>query len=881
MNRTPTKHTPPPRPPGTERLDPAAVRTGEPFTVLHGPGVGDVFVDSTAQVCSMEQALWRMLRAAGFERIVFSTLHNPVYFRDRASRDLSRRPAGRTTETPGRRGPRTMRHTSLKGPLGANQLLGAAPRSATDPAPDRNRNLDRVPDVDLDRGAGAARASGIADPLGVMTLAAHLRDAKHRTAVVFPHADELLVHNRAGRQLAGAMAEWASDTVEGNQWILVFRRLSLNRVAEFLAGLRSYPQLEAFVNERLDEPGRGGILRVGLPEAAELERLVHSVRLRKGLRLEWQDLDRVVRAMTGRPETARVWSERLDQLRAEQTPLNHHSVRKWVGGAVSDERTPWERLAAMPGTEALVRRFENIRAEMAATEELRARGLAAGGEPPAGHLVFTGNPGTGKTTVARLVGEMYRDLAVLSRGHCVEAKVSDLIAGYVGQTAIQTDAVVDRALDGVLFIDEAYALSDQSDGFGDEAIQTLLKRMEDDRGRLVVIVAGYPDKMKEFLEANVGFQSRFPHVVEFPDYDPDTLNKILLNRLAEHGLRPADETAQALRQIVEGMYGSRDEGFGNAREMRTLADALRTPWAVRVGRDVEQPVIVDDIPTRYREHLPRPVPELAELFAELDRYVGLGPVRGELEGLANRLRMRQERGKEAFAPPHLLFTGPPGTGKTTVARLVGKLFRGLGLLRKGHVVEVTRTDLVAEYVGQTARRVREEVERALDGVLFIDEAYSLVRDTGGQGGFGAEAVDTLLREMEHHRGRLVVIAAGYPEEMEELLTFNSGLPSRFTATVPFPGYALDDLVEILRRRAAEAGCTLGPGTAERAGLWLGETRKARPTSFGNAREVRKLLDLMEDRKATRWNRGEKDFAYLPEDVPDPPAGQGWTSAGRG
>ncbi|WP_327432465.1 AAA family ATPase [Streptomyces sp. NBC_01236] len=862
MNRSLTKQSRPPRPPGTERLDPAAVRTGEPFTVLYGPGVGDVFVDSTAQVCPMEQALWRVLRAAGFERIVFSTLHNPVYFRDRASRDLSRRPARRTAETAGRRGPRTMRHASLQGPLGGTRLLDAAPRSAAEPAPDPAR------------GAGAAPASGISDPFGVMTLTAHLRDPEHRTAVVFPHADAFLLHNRAPRQLAGAMAEWAADTVAGNQWILVFRNPSLDGVSELLAGLGHYPQLETFVHERRDEPARGGTFRVELPQAAELERLVHSVRLRKGLRVEWLDLDRVVRAMAGQPETVRVWRERLEQLPADGASLSHHSVRRWVGRAVSDERTPWERLAAMPGMEDLLSRFEAIRNETEAAEELRARGLATVDEPPARHLVFTGNPGTGKTTVARLVGEMYRDLGVLSRGHCVEVKAGDLVAGYVGQTAIQTNAVVDRALDGVLFIDEAYALSDQSDGFGQEAIQTLLTRMENDRGRLVVVAAGYPEKMKEFVEANVGLRSRFPTTVEFPDYDPDTLHTILLGRLEKHGLRPGEEAAQALRQIVEGMHRSRDEGFGNAREMRTLADALRTPWAVRVRRDVEQPVIVDDIPEEYRDHLPRPVPELAELLAGLDRYIGLGPVRRELEGLANRLKMRHERGTETFAPPHLLFTGPPGTGKTTVARLIGDLFRGLGLLRKGHVVEVTRTDLVAAYVGQTAPRVREAVERALDGVLFIDEAYSLVRDTGGHGGFGAEAVDTLLREMEHWRGRLVVIAAGYSEDMERLLDFNPGLRSRFTTEVPFPGYTLDDLVEILRRKAAEAGYTLGPGTAERARLWLEATRRARGASFGNAREVRRLLDLMEGRKAARWNQGDKGAEYLPEDVPDPPAGQG-------
>ncbi|MEU2671450.1 AAA family ATPase [Streptomyces sp. NPDC007164] len=845
------------RPPGTERLAPQAVRTGEPFTVFYGPGVGDVFVDSTGQVRSMEQALWHMLRSEGFDRIVFSTLHDPVYFRDKESWERSRRPARRTSGPDGRAGPGGMRHAGLRGPLGGAQLLAAAPAAGPEPS--------------SASGVGAARASGIADPFGVMTLTGYLRSTEHRTAVVFPYADEFLLHNQAPRQLAGALAEWAAEGVEGNQWILVFNRSSLSQVAAFLQGLGRCPQLETFVAERRDEPARGGTHRIGLPRGPELERLVHSVRLRKGLPVEWRDLDRVVRAMAGQPETARVWRERLEQLLAAGDALDVESVRPWLGGNVADERSPWERLAAMPGTRELVRRFEDLRAELATSEELRARGRSQDGEPPSRHLVFTGNPGTGKTTVARLVGEMYRDVGVLDRGHCVEAKVSDLVAGYIGQTAQRTDAVVDRALGGVLFIDEAYGLSDQRDGFGDEAIQALLKRMEDDRGQLVVVVAGYPDKMNQFLDANPGLRSRFPetNIVTFPDYDPGTLHTTLLNRLEQGGLKVEEDTAATLRQIVESMHRGRDAQFGNVREMRTLADAVRSRWSVRVGRDVEQPVGADDIPETYREHLPRPAPDIPELLASFDQYVGLGPVCAELAGLAQRLRMRQERGAASFDPPHLLFTGPPGTGKTTVARLVGELFRALGLLRKGHVVEVTRVDLVGQYIGQTAPRVLDAVERALGGVLFIDEAYSLVRDTRGTGGFGAEAVDTLLREMEHRRGQFVVIAAGYPGEMEELVGFNAGMRSRFTTKVPFPEFSLDDLGEILRRSAVAGGYVLGPGTAERARRWLEETRRADPHSFGNAREVRRLMEIMEALKAARWDTGDKGPEFLPEDVPDP------------
>ncbi|MGW6054287.1 AAA family ATPase [Streptomyces sp. NPDC055189] len=848
-------------PPGTERLAPQSVRNGEPFTVFYGPGVGDIFVDSTGRIRSMEQSIWRMLRSAGFERIVFSTLHDPVYFRDRASWDRSRRPARRTAETTGRSGTRGMHHTGLRGPLGGTQLLNAAP--AAEPA----RNTAT--------GSGAARASGISDPFGVMTLTAHLRSTTHRTAVVFPHADEFLLHNRAPRQLAGALAEWAADGVEGNQWILVFNRPTLGRVAEFLTQLGHCPQLETFVTQRHDEPARGGTHRIELPKKPELERLVHSLRLRKGLGVEWRDLDRVVRGMAGQPQTARVWRERLGQLRLEEKTLNPDSVRQWLGGSIADERTAWEKLAAMPGTEELVRRFDGLRAEAAASEELGSRGRASRTEPPARHLVFTGNPGTGKTTVARLVGEMYRDVGVLERGHCVEAQVSDLVAGYVGQTGLRTNELIDRALDGVLFIDEAYGLSDQRDGFGSEAIDVLLKRMEDDRERLVVVMAGYPDKMTEFLDANPGFRSRVPetNIVPFPDYGPDILQTTLLNRLSQRGLTVEEDTARMLRQIVEGMHRTRDRTFGNARETRSFADAIHSRWSVRVGRDVERPVNADDIPETYRTHLPRPAPDPQQLLAGLDRYVGLGPARRELTGLTQRLQMRQEREAGAFDPPHLLFTGPPGTGKTTVARQFGELFRALGLLRSGHVVEVTRTDLVAGYTGQTAGLVRAAVERALDGVLFIDEAYSLVRDAGGSGGFGPEAVDTLLREMEHWRGRLVVVAAGYPDHMERLLDFNDGLRSRFTVKVPFPEFSLDELEEILRRLATENGYVITDAALEAARQWLQEKRWAHPGSFGNAREVRKLLEIMEGGKAARWSAGDKGPELLPQDVPEPEEGK--------
>ncbi|MFF3085094.1 SAV_2336 N-terminal domain-related protein [Streptomyces nojiriensis] len=523
-------------------------------------------------------------------------------------------------------------------------------------------------------------------------------------------------------------------------------------------------------------------------------------------------------------------------------------VRLWELPLPSeDDGDLWDRLDAMPG-------LDGVKAHLARLH------------PVSLHLVFAGSRGTGKTTVARLVGEIYRDLGVLSRSQVVALPARDLVAEYVGGSAQRVHRAVHQALGGVLLIDEA-------DTLDDEAVDTLLTRMELDRGRLAVILTGYPSRMRELLEARPGLARRFGHdnLVEFPDCEPEVLHEIVLRRMRQSGLRWGPEVTRQLGEITAGMYASRDESFGNAHAMDALAKGVLRSWAQRTGTDLG-PVLPEDVPERYREYLDRPVPgpdALLDAMEALDGLVGLDSVRETLTGLALRLRLR--RGRDAV-PPHLLFVGPPGTGKTTVARMAGELFRSLGLLRRGHVVVVTPADLVASYVGQTAPRTREVVRRALDGVLVIDEAYGLGRDPSGH--FGQEALGTLVLEMERWRGRLVVVASGYPEEMEHFLAANAGLRSRFTETVCFPEYTVPELVEILRRAAAAEGYTLPPAAEERAGRWLTAKRDAAPAEFGNAREAHVLLAAMETRMAVRTQSQHAgpdaiDGVFIREDVPDP------------
>ena len=262
-----------------------------------------------------------------------------------------------------------------------------------------------------------------------------------------------------------------------------------------------------------------------------------------------------------------------------------------VGGGVGsrrsasmDEGDPFAELDALVGLDSVKAEVRKL-AELVKFNAARKKaGLPA--DALTSHFVFTGNPGTGKTTIARLLARIYRKLGVLRRGHLVEVDRSKLVAGYVGQTAIQTNAVIDAALDSVLFIDEAYSLaSGGSSDFGREAIATLLKRMEDQRERLVVIVAGYEDEMRQFVDFNPGLKSRFTKYIRFPDYSAAEMTKIFLSILSSQNYTYSKAAEIAARTRMEAAAAKGGKASGNARFVRNFISSVKERMAMRVMAD--------------------------------------------------------------------------------------------------------------------------------------------------------------------------------------------------------------------------------------------------------------------------------------------------------
>ena len=476
-----------------------------------------------------------------------------------------------------------------------------------------------------------------------------------------------------------------------------------------------------------------------------------------------------------------------------------------------------------------------------------------------GHYVFAGNPGTGKTEVARLMGKIFRAIGVLPKGHVVEVSKATLVAGYEGQTQKKVQELCESALGGVLFVDEAYQLfTGENSGadFGKQALEVIMKFMEDNRKNISVIFAGYEDKMNELYKVNSGLHSRISKTIKFTDYTVEELVDILKLMMSKEGLTADEKFYKKVYKYISEYKKNQSKDFGNARDIRKILNELKQNKAKRLAaKDQKGEHVTEEDKSVL---LPEDIPIFSdsedltyeEAMEKLNSLIGLQNVKYQITSLLNKqtFSSTQTQSKE---PGHYVFAGNPGTGKTEVARLMGKIFKALGLLEKGHVVEVSKADLVAGYVGQTEDKTREICKKALGGVLFVDEAYQLFANENAGADFGKQALEVIMKFMEDNRNNLSVIFAGYEQKMNRLYEVNEGLKSRISQIIVFPDYTPDELVDILKLMMKKRNLAAEPPFFESIKSYFTSRKIADGKNFGNAREVRRTLDLLDLNKANR------------------------------
>ncbi|RAV19453.1 stage V sporulation protein K [Paenibacillus contaminans] len=473
------------------------------------------------------------------------------------------------------------------------------------------------------------------------------------------------------------------------------------------------------------------------------------------------------------------------------------------------------------------------------------------------HMVFSGNPGTGKTTVARLIGRILKSLGLLPQGQLIEVARQELVGQYVGSTAPKTMARVNEALGGVLFIDEAYTLARHDhDTFGTEAIDTIVKAMEDHRDNLVVVLAGYTQEMETFLRSNPGLRSRFPFIVEFPDYKAADMLEIMIQMTEKNGFRIEAGAYEGLMELFDQKQIPGRNDSGNGRLVRNLFEEAVRKQAIRIRGMMADESTGADLQLLLEADFGIGEKAAFNIENELAGIVGLDTVKTFVRTLEKQLivnRRRKEAGVHVDTGQtlNMIFSGNPGTGKTTMARLLAGMLRSMGYLKKGHLIEVDRSDLVGQYVGQTANKTKLVVESALGGVLFIDEAYALTEDGVQGGGFGKEAIDTLVRLIELHKDNLVVILAGYTEDMQRFVQVNPGLSSRFPLQIEFPDYTAEEMQRIALMMVKARGFSLAPDAAGLLVAYFNEKQIPGRKDGGNGRLVRNTLEEAIRKQAER------------------------------
>lgn len=528
------------------------------------------------------------------------------------------------------------------------------------------------------------------------------------------------------------------------------------------------------------------------------------------------------------------------------------------------------RLNEMPGWNNLKRRMEGIISLHGVAEIRDALGLKK--NLPTMHTILIGNPGTGKSCCVKYLAEIYHALGMLPEN---SIRLTNL--AKVSNSTITSE--IHYAIGGVLVFENAHELYHSENKPIDneqQIVRSLIDELNDPakQSNWMLVLTGEPQGMESLLAAYPELREHFQEPVYMEDFKPEELYRIVDRCCDERDVHLAPQAKKKLEMFLLHKYNQRGPNFENARFVQRLFDEKIIPAMYKRIADSEDPEIADDLGLVVAESIPSINGSSGDGMAELDDLIGLARIKTRVKDYLNAVRLasrRMELGLPTSMPRlHMAFLGNPGTGKTTVAEIIGKVFAEWGILSGGRVIRTEKSQMVGQYIGETEYKMNNLLARARGNILFIDEAYQLAE--GGESDFGRIVMNSLLTELGKNNLDMVVILAGYTAPMKKLLESNEGIESRFPNVFNFEDYTTDELLEIGKLMIHRQGFNLTEGAElNMQAIIRAESEKPSPR-FGNGRFVSNLLQneilaTLGARTSKMENPTAEDLStILPEDV---------------
>lgn len=597
------------------------------------------------------------------------------------------------------------------------------------------------------------------------------------------------------------------------------------------------------------------IVQIGPPDREEMKMWLKQYDLRNRISGDDRDMDRVVLTGKTKPNT------------------NLQNFAGWVQGFFNNkgQSREWKDLLkaenedAVESKEDLLQQLDEMIGLSQVKEEIRTivKHAEEGKNPEDAnyHMFFLGNPGTGKTVVAEIIARLFWAMELRTSRKTVSITLHDIIGEYnEGEAINRMKNKIDEAMGGVLFVDEAYLFAESE--WGKKAFQVLLTEMENHRKELTVIFAGYENRLQALKDINEGIDSRVPTRLHFHDYSPEEKLDIFKLFLKKYNQKNGDSTVTLAPSAEMKLMRILDRSGGNGRGVRTVWDRV----IARVENDKVREILPEHIIDPHEINKD----EVDNILKEIDQtFFGMWELKQQLRDFFKKVQLEADRNemlaltKDAVNRPcyRLRFTGPPGTGKTSIARYMGRFFHAMGICETDDCRECGATTLKGAYIGKAQETVNNLFHENQEKVIFIDEIYSLYNPSAGQDdSYGREAIDTLVRCLTAEEYRdTVVIVAGYKKEVDQFMDANPGLASRIPLEIRFPNYTPDECVEIFKRTAEKRAYRLKDEDGEVIlNKLFAHLLEKDGDKFGNARTVNGVLDSVIDNLADRISKKEKE-----------------------